>query len=1725
MIRYRWATRVGIVITLFLATILSISLIVPQGVYADVQIPSLTDGPTDTRQTSAISHRLIVELERPPLTTLYQSNGYQSEAKTARRSGQFDVNSTTAQNYISTIQAEQAAFVQSLQSALPNATVSNYLNENGVRQAATYQVVFNGISIDPGTADTAAARRQIARMPNVKAVHADRAYFTQLYTSTALINAPVVWNSEAIGGIENAGAGIKVASMDGGVHRDAPMFNGEGYEYPEGYGPNGLGMTDNNNGKIIVSRAYFREWDPPSEGDENPWPGDNGTSHGVHTAGIAAGNFVTETSMVGFPLGPMSGVAPKAYIMSYRVFYASVNGNDSFYTTEGLAALEDIAKDGADVLNNSWGEGPISEGGEFEPVDKALMHIADSGVFISMAAGNAGPGLGTTDHPSNDYIGVAATTTSGTIAAGVVSVTAPEPVPDTLQNIGFGTADFGPPLEDAKVETYSVISALSVDPANVTGCDPWEGQPFEGLLVLISRGVCFFSDKAYYAEQAGAAAVIIYNDAARGDAILTMSCGSFCEDGEITISSVFIGNSYGQAIVDQYAEHGDEVSLDISTVGYQLGNDADYLASFSSRGPGVGNVLKPDIAAPGVNIVAPGYTDSAVDEARHLGYGQASGTSMAAPHVAGAAALLRQIYPDWSNDAIKSAMMSTAKYMDIFNGDGTNAQPLDMGAGRLDVAAAMDPGVILDPPSISFGRMPTGTQETIAVRVTNITDAAETYALSTVYTGDSFTATTELPGFSASPASISIEPGETVTVEVTFDSASGMGLGDNQGYIVMAGDSHNAHMPAWARVMYAEPLADVLIIDNDFSDELGNVDYLWYYTSALDELGYSYEVVSTNDGVATLNTVPNATRLAAYKAVIHFTGDNFQPDGTFSVSTGLTALDRDRLVEYLNSGGSIIAMGQDMASALGTAIRSPGVGARDFYYAYRLSANYIQDSVSNAQTPSSYIMPTSHAPAALNGVRIDLTQVRKYTASIELSGDNEVPAVDTPTAGVASFTYDVDQRLLEYQITINVTSTNPVTITNAHIHTGEITGTGPSIASLFPFTMSQYVTDSITYGDAIILEPEQAAEMLDGNTYVNVHTTANPPGEVRGQVEPDAIDNQIYVDEIDVDFHDNTEEPVEDGMTTESNLGGVPLLRYGGPYNIYEGHVAIAHRDQPSLERPGTDYSGRSIYASFGLEGMNNDFNPTLGFTPTSRSELLGTFLDWTWASSQDVEVMNTTAENSSHLMTFDAALATGEGVSYRWDFGDDSDYVGPFVNSISGHIYETCGTYTVRAEITDSLGNVSLGSTEVTIDEDCMMMTPPMEKQAVITATMQANTVMAARGDMVYYTISGSNKGNEVAMSLMMTASVAASTTVSLEHSTGDWITGTEGLALHITDVAPGGLFQAVIAVQIGEDIDSEVMEIMSPMVHGAVDGDMHFTVAGSNIALSPKQPPPVEKQAVITATMQANTMMAARGDMVYYTISGRNEGNGIAMSLMMTASVAASTTVSLEDSTGDWITGTEGLTLHITDVAPGDLFQAMIAVQIDEGIDSEVTEIMSPMVHGAVDGDMHFTLTSGNIALASPSAAEALLEVQAIITATMQADRVKTVPGEIVYYTISGRNEGNAIATNLVLTASVPASTTFSAENSTMGWIGGTLLTLPISDVAPGGLFQAVIAVEVDLGIDDVMDIISPEVSGAGDDAISFTLGAGSNISVDPTAPNARRGTITLNDSILTSCQQVGN
>ncbi len=784
-------------------------------------LPDEGDTPSETVQNARtseeslfISRRLIVELASPSLA-VFQEEAVRAAGPTAK----LDVTAASAQTHLVQINAEQSVFASALERALPGAEITQILDESGAERNASYNIIFNGLAVDIGEMSHENAMARLSQLDGVKRVYLDKPYLPDLYSSVLTTRAPDVWNLPSIGGFENAGRGIRIASIDSGLHGKAPMFDGTGYSYPAGWPEGGLGDTENNNGKLIVSRAYFRANDPPLPGEDRGWPGGLGSSHGTHTASTAGGRLIT-TTVPGLGEQTLSGVAPSAYLMSYKVSYGSELDMPFFFTAELLMAMEDAVRDGADIVNNSWGGGPDSIGGEFDAVDNGLINLAKAGVFVSMSTGNSGPGTGTSDHPSPNYINVAA---------------------------GAGQL------------TNGILNGLVTD--------------------------------------------------------------------------------------------------------------------FSSRGPGVGNVLKPDITAPGERVYAQGYESCfGCGEDIHLGFGAVSGTSMAAPHVSGAVALLKQLHPEWSNAMLKSALMSTAQYTNIGREeDGAPAQPLDMGAGWIDVAAAVDPGVILDPPSLGFGLVATGTQQSRVVQLTNITNATETYTVTTFYNASNDQAPTAIPGFTAEPPTMTLAAGATAVVTITFDAVTGLGYGDNQGYVVLTGDAHEAHFAVWARVSYDAPLADILILDNDGSEENGTLfpDVVPAYTTVLNELGYTYNVHSILHRGADATTVPDAAELSAYKAIIIVTGENGRANLPAVLIQAFTEPEMDRVVEYLNNGGAVLGMGANMGRVMLSDatddLRAP------FLYRDIFRSNWIQDSVTSDLPPQSPVVALRTGPPALADLIMEIT--------------------------------------------------------------------------------------------------------------------------------------------------------------------------------------------------------------------------------------------------------------------------------------------------------------------------------------------------------------------------------------------------------------------------------------------------------------------------------------------------------------------------------------------------------------------------------------------------------------------------------------------------------------------------------------------------------------------------------------------------------------------------------
>lgn len=232
-----------------------------------------------------------------------------------------------------------AASVTELAAALP-----------GVRVESRLQRLYQGLVVAVDSQDPQVLR-QLRSLPGVLAVHADSAFVPTMYDAVLVTGVDQAW--AAVGGSANAGAGVRIAVIDSGIDISHPMLTAPSWSYPKGYP---LGLVAYTSPKVIAARAYFRPADPPATGESTPVPGPIGSSHGTHLAAVAAGMAVNET-LNGAPR-TLSGVAPGARLMNYRVFYPSASdGYERAYAVEIIQAIEDAMADGANILVVGWSDG------------------------------------------------------------------------------------------------------------------------------------------------------------------------------------------------------------------------------------------------------------------------------------------------------------------------------------------------------------------------------------------------------------------------------------------------------------------------------------------------------------------------------------------------------------------------------------------------------------------------------------------------------------------------------------------------------------------------------------------------------------------------------------------------------------------------------------------------------------------------------------------------------------------------------------------------------------------------------------------------------------------------------------------------------------------------------------------------------------------------------------------------------------------------------------------------------------------------------------------------------------------------------------------------------------------------------------------------------------------------------------------------------------------------
>ena len=670
------------------------------------------------------------------------------------------------------------------------------LAQVGGEKLYDYNIAFNGFAAKLTDGQAAA----IAKLPGVLSVEADVVYEADTSTTPGYLGLDAkkgIWdelggpNPQQIQRKDGPGENIIIGIIDSGITPESLSFTDQRIkknklgqviyqQVPLGAPPEGWAgacqtgeewtASDCNN-KLIGAR-YFNAGQGGDAGiaANRPWefnsPRDyNG--HGTHTAGTSGGNWGVPATGAAAAFGKVSGMAPRARVAMYKALWSTQDSSTASGTgVDLLAAIDTAVADGVDVINYSISG---TTNNFLDGAEIAFLNATAAGVFVSASAGNSGPGASTVAHPSpwittvaaetHDRVGAGSATIDGVVHAGASAGTGSA----TGQLVTFGT-----PASPARLCQLNTLTSAAA-----------------GKIVFCERGVNARVEKSFEVQRVGGIGMILVNPPAGG---------SLNADLHFVPSVHLQGDKY--ATIEAAALAGKTASIS----GQILFNQpAPFMAAFSSRGPltaGAGDLLKPDIGAPGVDVLAavapPGQRGREFD--------LFSGTSMSAPHIAGIAALFKQLHPDWSPMAIKSALMTTATdVIETFTGttasDASALRAFAQGAGHVQPNPAMNPGLVFDSnindwlaflcgattgvhpcvcaplaaagysfdrsdmnvPSIAIGDL-AGVQ-TVKRKVTNVDNQRRTYTASSSISG---------VDVSVSPSSFAIDPGETKTIEVSF---------------------------------------------------------------------------------------------------------------------------------------------------------------------------------------------------------------------------------------------------------------------------------------------------------------------------------------------------------------------------------------------------------------------------------------------------------------------------------------------------------------------------------------------------------------------------------------------------------------------------------------------------------------------------------------------------------------------------------------------------------------------------------------------------------------------------------------------------------------------------------------------------------------------------------------------------------------------------------------------
>jgi hypothetical protein len=582
---------------------------------------------------------------------------------------------------------------------------------------------------------------------------------------------------------DKAGHGEVIGVIDSGIWPENPSFAGLPIEpaqlrrtYPGFTGTCRAGRRWTRhvcNDKVLAARYFLRGFGRGNLAAVDFASPRDGDGHGSHTAASAAGNAGVDARIGGQDFGHISGAAPGAALSIYKACWTAPDpSQDGCTTADTVKAVDQAVSDGVDVISYSIG----STGSATDPIEQAFTNATKAGIFVAVSAGDDGPAASTVA-PHGPAVTTVAAADDNPFRGSVV--------------LGNGQRYAGSMVSDRKVGPSRLVYAADARAAgasvrHASRCYPGalDAKVVDAAVVVCERGGIARVAKSVSVQQSGGVAMVLVNTAPGAT------------DADVhAVPTVQVSRRDGGDIRSYIRSHRrPTASLDPAA---STGPGTPRLASFSSRGPvfdGPADVLKPDVTAPGVAVL------SAVSPPADYGrlWDLASGTSMAAPQVAGMAADIMAAHPGWSPAAVKSALMTTSVHLP---GGG----PLAQGAGEVDLRRALDPGLVYDSvggssrnlASVSVGDLVA--TRTVTRRVTNVANRTETYRSSV----------RGLPGLNVSvaPSTMTLTPGQSRRYSLTFVARRSAQYDRFVGGSVTWSGSlgHEVTSPVVVRAVYVDP--------------------------------------------------------------------------------------------------------------------------------------------------------------------------------------------------------------------------------------------------------------------------------------------------------------------------------------------------------------------------------------------------------------------------------------------------------------------------------------------------------------------------------------------------------------------------------------------------------------------------------------------------------------------------------------------------------------------------------------------------------------------------------------------------------------------------------------------------------------------------------------------------------------------------------------------------------